>query len=230
MSQGIVSSCDRAINVDGTPFNMIQVDCSINPGNSGGPLFNSYGEVVGIVSAKYSSYSNTTVEGIGFAIPINDVVSLVKDIMTNGYVSNKAYLGITPNTMTEQMAAQYRYDVTKGVVICSVEEGSAADKAGLKMGDVIMKVDGTDVDSYQDLVALKKKYSAGDESTFTIYRDGQQQEVSVTWGAVPADQAAENSSSQSQQSQNDSSNSNNGSNGYYPTPWDIFNYYFGNQG
>lgn len=69
-------------------------------------------------------------------------------------------------------AAQYRYDVTKGVFIYSVEDGSAADKAGLKMGDVIMKIDGTDVDSYQDLVALKKKYSAGDESTFTIYRDG----------------------------------------------------------
>ena len=82
MSEGIVSCVNRAINVDGTPFNMIQVDCSINPGNSGGPLFNSYGEVIGIVSAKYSSYSNTTVEGIGFAIPINDVVSLVKDIMT----------------------------------------------------------------------------------------------------------------------------------------------------
>ena len=233
MSEGIVSCVNRAINVDGTPFNMIQVDCSINPGNSGGPLFNSYGEVIGIVSAKYSSYSNTTVEGIGFAIPINDVVSLVKDIMTNGYVSNKAYLGITPGTMNEQMAAQYRYDVTKGVFIYSVEDGSAADKAGLKMGDVIMKIDGTDVDSYQELVALKKKYSAGDESTFTIYRGGQQQEVSVTWGAVPADQATDNNS-QSQQSQNNNSNSNNGSynggNGYYSNPWDIFNYYFGNQG
>ena len=233
MSEGIVSCVNRAINVDGTPFNMIQVDCSINPGNSGGPLFNSYGEVVGIVSAKYSSYSNTTVEGIGFAIPINDVVSLVKDIMTNGYVSNKAYLGITPGTMNEQMAAQYRYDVTKGVFIYSVEDGSAADKAGLKMGDVIMKIDGTDVDSYQELVALKKKYSAGDESTFTIYRGGQQQEVAVTWGAVPADQATDNNS-QSQQSQNNNSNSNNGSynggNGYYSNPWDIFNYYFGNQG
>ena len=113
--------------------------------------------------------------------------------------------------------------------ICSVEKGSAADKAGLKMGDVIMKVDGTDVDSYQDLVALKKKYSAGDTSTFTIYRDGQQQEVSVTWGAVPEDQATQKSdSSQSQQNQNNS-NSNNGSNGYYSNPWDIFNYYFGNQ-
>ncbi|MDY4396507.1 MAG: trypsin-like peptidase domain-containing protein, partial [Oscillospiraceae bacterium] len=115
MSEGIVSCVNRAINVDGTPFNMIQVDCSINPGNSGGPLFNSYGEVIGIVSAKYSSYSNTTVEGIGFAIPINDVVSLVKDIMTNGYVTNKAYMGITPQTMTAQMAQQYRYDVTEGV-------------------------------------------------------------------------------------------------------------------
>ena len=184
---------------------------------------------MGIVSAKYSSYATQSVEGLGFAIPINDVAAMIQDIMTNGYVSNKAYLGITPNTMTEQMAAQYRYDVTKGVFICSVEEGSAADKAGLKMGDVIMKVDGTDVDSYQDLVALKKKYSAGDTSTFTIYRDGQQQEVSVTWGAVPEDQATQKSdSSQSQQNQNNS-NSNNGSNGYYSNPWDIFNYYFGNQ-
>jgi len=130
MSGGMVSSVNRTINVDGTPFNMIQTDTSINPGNSGGPLFNSYGEVIGIVSAKYSSYSNTTVEGIGFAIPINDVVSLVKDIMTNGYVTNKAYMGITPQTMTAQMAQQYRYDVTKGVFVCSVDPDSAADKAG----------------------------------------------------------------------------------------------------
>ena len=233
MSQGIVSCVNRAINVDGKPFNMIQVTAAINPGNSGGPLFNEYGEVVGIVSAKYSSYASQSVEGLGFAIPINDVAAMIQDIMTNGYVSNKAYLGITPGTMNEQMAAQYRYDVTKGVFIYSVEEGSAADKAGLKMGDVIMKIDGTDVDSYQELVALKKKYSAGDESTFTIYRGGQQQEVSVTWGAVPADQATDNNS-QSQQSQNNNSNSNNGSynggNGYYSNPWDIFNYYFVNQG
>ena len=108
MSQGIVSCVNRAINVDGKPFNMIQVDCSINPGNSGGPLFNSYGEVIGIVSAKYSSYSNTTVEGIGFAIPIDDVLAMVKDIMTDGYVTNKPYIGITPQNMTAQMAQQYR--------------------------------------------------------------------------------------------------------------------------
>ena len=233
MTNGIISAVNRAVEMDGKTMTLLQTSAALNNGNSGGPLFNEYGEVVGIVSAKYSSYASQSVEGLGFAIPINDVAAMIQDIMTNGYVSNKAYLGITPGTMNEQMAAQYRYDVTKGVFIYSVEEGSAADKAGLKMGDVIMKIDGTDVDSYQELVALKKKYSAGDESTFTIYRGGQQQEVAVTWGAVPADQATDNNS-QSQQSQNNNSNSNNGSynggNGYYSNPWDIFNYYFGNQG
>ena len=129
MSQGIVSCVDRAINVDGKPFNMIQVDCAIIPGNSGGPLFNSYGEVIGIVSAKYSSYSNTTVEGIGFAIPINDVIAMVEDIMTDGFVTDKPYIGITPQAMTAQMAQQYRYSVSEGVFVCSVDPDSAAAKA-----------------------------------------------------------------------------------------------------
>ena len=165
MSGGMVSSVNRAINVDGTPFNMIQTDTSINPGNSGGPLLNSYGEVVGIVSAKYSSTSSQeTVEGLGFAIPINDVISMVKDIMTNGYITNKPYLGVTPGTMNAQLAAQFRYDIDKGVFVYSVEEGSAADKAGLQMGDVITKVDDTEVDSVEELNAAKKQYSAGDTS------------------------------------------------------------------
>ena len=140
MSQGIVSSCDRAINVDGTPFNMIQVDCSINPGNSGGPLVNLYGKVVGIVSAKYSTYSSTTVEGLGFAIPISDVRSIITDIMENGAVTDKAYMAITAGTMNEQMAAQFNIDVTEGVFVYSVVEGGAGDKAGLRLGDVITKM------------------------------------------------------------------------------------------
>ena len=232
MTEGIVSCVNRAINVDGTPFNMIQVDCSINPGNSGGPLFNSYGEVVGIVSAKYSSYSNTTVEGIGFAIPINDVVSLVKDIMTNGYVTNKAYMGITPQTMTAQMAQQYRYDVTKGVFVCSVDPDSAADKAGLKLGDVITKMDDKDIASYEDLVAAKKSYSAGDTVTLTVYRGGKTMELQLTFDAAP--ETTETSSSD--QSTDNSYNGNggygnggygNGGNGYYSNPWDFFNNFFG---
>ncbi|MDY5613141.1 S1C family serine protease [Dysosmobacter sp.] len=221
MSGGMVSSVNRPINVDGTPFNMIQTDASINPGNSGGPLFNRYGEVVGIVSAKYSSTGNESVEGLGFAIPINDVLALIQDIMTNGYITNKPYLGITGGTMTSQMAAQYRYDVDSGVFVYSVEEGSAAAKAGLKMGDVIVKVDDTEITSMEDLTVAKKQYAAGDTATFTIYREGQETTVELTWGAVPADQQS-NQTQQEQQTQ-DNSQYGNG----YTNPYDIFDYFFG---
>lgn len=221
MSEGIVSCVNRAINVDGTPFNMIQVDCSINPGNSGGPLFNSYGEVIGIVSAKYSSYASESVEGLGFAIPINDVVAMIEDIMTNGYVTNKPYLAITGGTMTSQMAAQYRYDVDSGVFVYSVEEGGAADKAGLKMGDVIIKVDDTDITSMEDLTAVKKQYSAGDTATFTIYREGQETTVEVTWDSVPADQQT------NQQEATSSSDQNSQYDGSYNPFEDFFRYFYG---
>ena len=141
MSGGMVSSVNRAINVDGTPFNMIQTDASINHGNSGGPLFNSFGEVVGIVSAKLESTSSgSSVEGLGFAIPINDVISMIQDIMTNGYVTNKAYLGATVGTLTQSMAQQYSYDISKGAFVYSVEENGPADQAGLQLGDAIMQI------------------------------------------------------------------------------------------
>ena len=224
MSGGMVSCVNRAINVDGTPFNMIQTDASINPGNSGGPLFNQYGEVVGIVSAKYSSYSSESVEGLGFAIPINDVIAMIQDIMTNGYVTNKPYLGITGGTMTSQMAAQYRYDVTEGVFVYSVEEGSAAAQAGLKMGDVILKVDDTEIESMEDLTAVKKQYSAGDTVSLTIYREGQETTVELTWGSVPTEQQTQEDT-QTQTDQNQGSQYGNG----YTNPNDLFEYFFGNR-
>ncbi len=216
MSGGMVSCVNRAINVDGTPFNMIQTDASINPGNSGGPLFNSYGEVVGIVSAKYSSYSHESVEGLGFAIPINDVSAMIQDIMTNGYVTNKAYLGIFGGSMTEQMAAQYRYDITEGVFIYSVEEGSAAEKAGLQMGDVITKVDDHEITTMEDLTAMKKQYSAGDAVTLTVYRGGETIRLELTWGTAPArDETKQTSSAQDQTQPGDYD------------PYDLFDYFFG---
>ena len=221
MSGGMVSSVNRAINVSGTPFNMIQTDASINPGNSGGPMFNQYGEVVGIVSAKYSSTGNEAVEGLGFAIPINDVIAMIQDIMTNGYITNKPYLGITGGSMTEQMAAQYRYDITSGVFVYSVEEGKAAEKAGLKMGDVITKVDDHDIKTMEDLTAVKKQYSAGDTCTLTVYREKQTITVELTWDAVPADQQNQEETQSSQNSNNSQSG-----NGYYSNPFDIFNYFF----
>ena len=229
MSEGIASSVNRAINVEGTPFNMIQVTCAINPGNSGGPLFNQYGEEVGIVSAKYSSYASTSVEGLGFAIPINDVLSMIEDIMTNGYVSNKPYLGIVPGTMNRQWAAQYQFDVTSGVFVYSVEEGSAADKAGLKRDDVITKVDDTEITSIADLNAVKKKYSAGDSATLTVYRDGQTITVDIVWDAVPEEQRT--ASTDSQQNQNQNQNPYNGNqygSGYPFGGGSLFDYFFGN--
>ena len=231
MSQGIVSSCDRAINVDGTPFNMIQVDCSINPGNSGGPLVNLYGEVVGIVSAKYSSYSSTTVEGLGFAIPISDVRSIITDIMENGAVTDKAYMAITAGTMTEQMAAQYSIDVTQGVFVYSVVSGGAGDKAGLRLGDVITKMGDKTLTSRQDLSAAMKGYRAGDTVTLTVYRNGQYIETELTFDAQPQTTGSQEDTTQS--SGNNGNNGNNGGNGYgqMPDNWqDFYNYFFGGRG
>ena len=183
MSQGIVSCCDRAINVSGTPFNMIQVDASINPGNSGGPLMNLYGEVVGIVSAKYSSYSNTAVEGLGFAIPIGDVRAVITDIMENGQITSKPSMGIIAGTMTRQMAAQYQIDKDNGVFVYSVDKGGAGEKAGLRMGDVITKVDSMEITSMEDLTAAKKGHRAGDTVTVIYYRDGQNYSTELTFDA-----------------------------------------------
>ena len=223
MSQGIVSCVNRAINVEGTPFNMIQVDASINPGNSGGPLMNLYGEVVGIVSAKYSSYANTTVEGLGFAIPINDVQSIIKDIMENGSVGNKAYMAITAGTMTQQMAAQYKINATEGVFVYSVEDGGAGDKAGLKLGDVITKLNDTQITSMEDLSAAKTGFKAGDTVTLTVLRDGKEITTQLTFDAQP--QTTDDTADSSQSGDNSYNNGNNGysGNGYS----DLYDYFFG---
>lgn len=223
MSQGIVSCVNRAINVEGTPFNMIQVDASINPGNSGGPLMNLYGEVVGIVSAKYSSYANTTVEGLGFAIPINDVQSIIKDIIENGSVGNKAYMAITAGTMTQQMAAQYKINATEGVFVYSVEDGGAGDKAGLKLGDVITKLNDTQITSMEDLSAAKKGFKAGDTVTLTVLRDGKEITTQLTFDAQP--QTTDDTTDSSQSGDNSYNNGNNGysGNGYS----DLYDYFFG---
>ena len=214
MSEGIASSVNRAIDVDGTPFNMIQVDASINPGNSGGPLMNLYGEVVGIVSAKYSSYSNTTVEGIGFAIPISDVQTIITDIMENGAVTDKAYMAITAGTMTQQMAAQYKINATEGVFVYSVEDGGAGDKAGLKLGDVITKLNDTEITSMSDLSMAKKGFKAGDTVTLTVWRGGQEITLSLTFDEQPQTTGTEDDSPNQNQGQQDSYG-------------DLYDYFFG---
>ena len=226
MSEGIVSCVNRAINVDGTPFNMIQVDCSINPGNSGGPLMNLYGEVVGIVSAKYSTYSSTTVEGLGFAIPIDDVKSIITDIMENGAVTGKAYMAVTVGTMNSQMAAQYSIDIDQGVFVYSVVKGGAGDKAGLRLGDVITKMGDTTLTSRQDLSAALKSYRSGDTATLTVFRDGSYITTDITFDQQPQITGTDTEEDTSSQGGN-----NGGYSGQIPENWqEFYNYFFGNRG
>ena len=175
-----------------------------------------YGEVIGITTAKYSGTTNSgaSIEGIGFAIPINDVLSLVKDIMTNGYVTSKAYMGITPGTMTEQMAAQYNIDVTQGVFVYAVEKGGAGEKAGLQLGDVITKLNDTEITSMSDLSMAKKGFKAGDTVTLTVWRGGQEITLSLTFDEQPQTTGTEDDSSNQNQGQQDSYG-------------DLYDYFFG---
>ncbi len=226
MSEGIVSCVDREINVDGTPFNMIQVTAAINPGNSGGPLFNIYGEVVGIVSAKYSAYANTSVEGLGFAIPINDVIAMVEDIMENGRVTNRPYFAITAEEVTARRAQQNGYSVNAGVRVSSVEAGGAAEKAGLKAGDIIVKVDDKTITGMTDLNAAKKSHKAGDTVTVTVNRNGTEVLLPLTFDATP-EKSAPTQQPQQDQEQNNNYYYYDGGNGGYYNPWDFFNDFFG---
>ena len=186
MSEGIVSTTNRLINVDGTPFNMIQITAAVNAGNSGGPLFNTYGELVGIVSAKLSSSgssSEASVEGLGFAIPINDVKSMIEDIMANGYVTNKPYMAIYGTNFSTTMNPSVPAE--SGLYVTSVEKGGAAAKAGLQAGDVIVKIGDDDITSMDDWEAVRKSYSAGDTVTVEFYRGSEKMTAELTFDSMP---------------------------------------------
>ena len=186
MSEGIVSTTNRLINVDGTPFNMIQITAAVNSGNSGGPLFNMYGELVGIVSAKLSSSgssSEASIEGLGFAIPINDVKDMIQDIMTNGYVTNKPYLAIRGNDFSRDLNPSVPSD--GGLYVYSVEDGGAAAKAGIQAGDVIVKIGDDDITSMDDWEAVRKGYSGGDTVTVEFYRGSEKMTAQLTFDSMP---------------------------------------------
>ncbi len=182
LTVGYVSGKDRTVTTDGTVINMIQTDAAINPGNSGGPLFNMKGEVVGITTAKYSgtTSSGATIEGIGFAIPIDDVESKVTEILENGYVSTP-YMGVEVTTQLDGMGI--------GVYVASVEPDGAAAAAGMKAGDIIVKVGDTEVDTLAGLTPAVKKYKVGDSATVTVYRGGKLLELTLVFGEKPHKEA-----------------------------------------
>ena len=177
---GYVSAKDRSVTMsDGTVMNMLQTDTAINNGNSGGPLFNEYGQVIGIVSAKLSSSSSSeaSVEGLGFAIPINDVRDMITSIIENGYVTGKPSMGILLDDVPQ--AAQ-QYGVPAGAEVLAILDGSGADNGGLQVGDIITAVNGTEVSGSSDLQSAVSEFSAADTVTLSIYRSGETTTVDVT--------------------------------------------------
>ena len=184
---GMISALNRSVTIQGSSsvntMSLIQMDASVSPGNSGGGLFNMNGELVGIVNAKSSS---SDAEGLGFAIPINDAIKVAQDLLENGYVTGRPYLGITYLAVTDAQTASQLGVNAYGVYVVEVVKGGPAEKAGLQAGDRIVSVDGTEIASKDDLGTLMQKHAAGDTLSITIARDGQMQTVNVTLGEKTA--------------------------------------------
>ena len=172
LTVGYVSAKERNVTTSGTIINMLQTDAAINPGNSGGPLFNMKGEVIGITTAKYSgtTSSGASIEGIGFAIPINDVESLISQLMDNGYISTP-YMGIRVSKRTDGM----------GVYVESVDPDTPAEAAGIKSGDIIVGIGEYAVTSSSQMDSVLRNFEAHQTTTIFIYRDRQVLELSLTF-------------------------------------------------
>ena len=187
---GYVSGINREVTTDNTIISMIQTDAAINPGNSGGPLFNMYGQVIGITTAKYSGTtgSGASIEGIGFAIPIDDVVPIINDLIDYGYVTG-AYMGVTVmNTDAESAAV---YGLPTGARIEEVVKGGAADRAGLQAKDIIIDLGGYEVSNITDLTRALRNFKADDTTTVTILRNGKEMTLEITLDEKPRETAAE---------------------------------------
>ena len=181
---GMVSGLNRNITINDKAMTLIQTDAAINSGNSGGPLINKYGQVIGINSSKMSStyYGEASIEGIGFAIPSNEVSAIVDDLMKYGYVTGKPQIGISCQDVTETISSMY--NIPMGVYVTAVSDGSAAERAGLRSGDVITAIDGVEVRTSGELNDQKNLHSAGDEIEVTFIRNGEEQTVNITLDEV----------------------------------------------
>ena len=171
---GYISALNRTMTAEGTTYNLIQTDAAINSVNSGGPLVSSSGKVIGINTAKIAA---TGVEGMGFSIPINEVLPIVEELITNKKIA-RPYIGIGGVEIDEYDAK--RYNLVPGVYVQTVDIKSAAEKAGIRQGDVITEVDGTKVASVAEINVIKNKKKVGDKLTVKLYRDGEYKTVTVT--------------------------------------------------
>ena len=181
---GYVSGMNREVTTDNAIISMIQTDCAINPGNSGGPLFNMNGEVIGITTAKYSgtTTSGASIEGIGFAIPIDDVKPIVEDLINYGYVTG-AYMGVTVENTDAESAA--KFGLPTGAYIVDVVKGGAADRAGIQPKDIVIDLGGNKVSNITDLTRALRNFKAGDTTTVTLIRSGKEMTLDITLDEKP---------------------------------------------
>lgn len=188
MTGGYVSALPREINISGKPISMFQTDAAINAGNSGGPLFDMAGNVIGITSAKISGItgSGASIEGVGFAIPINEALRVVYDLQEYGYVRGRAFLGVTVKELDAATADTYGLPV--GPIVQSVVADSCADKAGIAVKDIILAFNERNVKTYTQLMSALNKCSAGDVVTLRIYRAGAELDVTLTLDERPEEQ------------------------------------------
>ena len=184
LTVGYVSGMDRDVTTDGSIINMLQTDVAINSGNSGGPLFNAKGEVIGITTAKYSgtTTSGASIEGIGFAIPIDDVRQIIEDLVNYGYIKS-AYLGIMASDVNPTDAEYYGFPV--GVYVSSTVPGYCAAEAGLQSRDIIIELAGYEVTCMNDLGRVLRSLEPGERVTVVVWRSGQELILHVTLDEKP---------------------------------------------
>ena len=176
VTSGIISALDREMTIDGQTMTLLQTDAAVNPGNSGGGLFDANGDLIGIVNAKSSGED---VEGIGFAIPISTAKDIIDELISNGSVTSRPTLGVSLYNVNDQAtAAQLGVD-KEGVYIVQIVDGGCADKAGLKTGDRILKVDGETINDANDIRALLNKHKIGETIEITVERDNRTLEIDV---------------------------------------------------
>lgn len=177
---GVISAVNREVaDSDGKKFTLIQTDAAINAGNSGGALVNSEGKVIGVNTLKLSG---TGIEGLGFAIPINSTTDITSQLIQYSKVK-RPYIGITGMDLNEQTAKAN--NLVKGIYVKSVDDFSAAEKAGIKIGDVIIEADGKAITTMDELNEIKNSHQIGDEMKIKVNRDGQDKELTVKLGEQP---------------------------------------------
>lgn len=184
-TSGIISAKDRTITVEDITMKVFQTDASINGGNSGGALINAYGQVIGITSAKVAS---AEVEGLGFAIPIDDALPIVSDLMTYGYVTGRPSLGITGADV--KPAYSTYYGIPQGFLVKTVTPGSGAEAAGLKENDIIIAIDNTIINGIVQLNDVKNKHKPGDTVTLTVYRSNRKININVVLDESTGEEAS----------------------------------------